>query len=350
MTKDGPQYSPGLFPAGENSGSGADPPGNHRCIDEKELNPGQSDTKVDAVVLALRDLILRRPGSPSHKGAGPYRDLAGAAEDFIFVIDLSGRIDYVNRAAAEILAVPAEELVGQSFDMLALLPDSEEAEGLLAQVIMDEEVVQYERAVRLASGTRHLYTTLSPMRDADGLITGVLGISKDVSELARARDELRSLSLVDELTGLYNRRGFTSLAGQYLSLARRNGSWICLVMADMDDLKSINDRFGHHQGDIALAKLASILKENCRQSDVVARIGGDEFVLLAPGISEGSSEFLVARLRRAVKAEEQRNQYPYRFSASIGAVECRPDPSYSVDKLLAEADRKMYEVKRARAS
>ena len=349
MTTDGPRHSPGLSSTGRIRASGADVSGNHRRIRVTDLTLRQPDEDVGAEVLALRDLILQRPGSSSQKSGEPHPDLAEAAADLIFIIDLTGRIEFINRAAAEVLAVTVEELVGQPFEGLPFLPEPEEAEGLLARVIMNEEVVHYEIAVDLSAGTEHFYTTLSPVKDADGLVTGVLGIAKDVSELARAREELRSLSLVDDLTGLYNRRGFTSLARQYLSLAKRNSKRVCLVMADMDNLKGINDRFGHHQGDVALTRLASILKDNCRQSDVVARIGGDEFVILASGVSEGGLEVLVSRLLQAVKAENQRGQHPYPFSASIGAIECPPNSLHSIDELLAAVDKRMYEVKRARA-
>ena len=333
-------------------GAASEPEGSQdfHNLGQGKFASGGLEAKVDTLVKTIRDLIARTPEASSAGKGGLYRDLAAIAEDFIFVIDLEGKVDYINQAASSLLAVAPEQLLGRPFDRLGLLPDPEEAEELLAQVIIEEGVVRYERAVSLSTGTRHLYTTLSPMRDVDGGITGILGIAKDVSELARARDELRSLTLVDELTGVYNRRGFTSLAAQHLSLAQRNGSRVCLIMADMDGLKDINDRFGHQEGDEALSTLAAVLKDNCRQSDLVARIGGDEFVLLTPGIAEGSSAALVSRLQRAVEAENQRGHRAYRFSASIGAVECRPGPSCSVERLLEEADKKMYEVKRARAS
>jgi diguanylate cyclase (GGDEF)-like protein/PAS domain S-box-containing protein len=317
-----------------------------RYSGEREADLVRLEEKVDSLLLALRDLVARKPASAAPGTDRPHHNLAEAAEDFIFVVDLAGKIDYVNQSTATLMSATPEQLLGQSFDTFSLLPPSEEAAELLARVVLQEEVVRYETTLYLSSGGRNFYATLSPIKDAEGGITAILGMAKDVSDLARARDELRSLSLVDELTGVYNRRGFLSLATQHLSLAQRNGGRVCLIMVDVDGLKEINDRFGHHQGDAALVALASILKENCRRSDVVARIGGDEFVLLAPSISEGGTSFLLARLHRALEAESQRNPRPHRFSASIGAVECQPDPGYTIDRLLNEADRKMYEAKR----
>jgi diguanylate cyclase (GGDEF)-like protein/PAS domain S-box-containing protein len=332
--------------ASKNSGSGsAQSLGGHDPR-EREGDLIRLEEKVDSLLLALRDLVARKHAPGVQERDRPYHDLAEAAEDYIFVIDLAGKIDYVNQSTATLLASSTEQLRGQSFDTFGLLPPQEEAEELLARVVLHEEVVRYETMLYLSSGGKNFYATLSPIKDAEGGITAILGIAKDVSDLARARDELRSLSLVDELTGVYNRRGFYSLATQHLSLAQRTGGRVCLIMVDVDGLKEINDRFGHHQGDAALVALASILKDNCRRSDVVARIGGDEFVLLAPSISDGGADFLVARLHRALEAENRRNLRPHRFSASIGSVECQPEPGYTLDRLLNEADRKMYEAKR----
>lgn len=313
---------------------------------EEEPDVSRLEEKVDSLLHALRDFIAQKHASGPREIGRRYHDLAGAAEDFVFVIDLEGRLDYVNQSTATLLSSSPEELLGQPFDTFGLLPPQEEAEDLLARVVLQEEVVRYETTLYLSTGGKNFYATLSPIKDSEGGITAILGIAKDVSDLARARDELRSLSLVDELTGVYNRRGFFSLATQHLSLAQRNGGRVCLVMVDVDGLKEVNDRFGHHQGDTALVALASILKDNCRRSDVVARIGGDEFVLLAPSISDGGAGFLVARLERALEAESRSTSRPYRLSASIGAVECQPDPGYTLDRLLNEADRKMYAAKR----
>jgi diguanylate cyclase (GGDEF)-like protein/PAS domain S-box-containing protein len=337
------------FRSGQTKGPDSDLSQRHSHESVREAEIDRLEEKVDALLVTLRDLVTRRPAFSQQEGRARYRDLAGVAEDSIFVIDLAGKIDYLNQSAANLLSVVPAQLLGHPFDVLGLLPPVDEAEELLARVILREEVVRYETTLYLSSGVRHLYATLSPIRDSEGAITGILGIAKDVSDLARARDELRSLSLVDELTGVYNRRGFLSLAAQHLNLAQRSGGRICLVMVDVDGLKEINDQFGHHQGDAVLVALASILKDNCRRSDVVARIGGDEFVLLAPSISEGGASFLVARLQRALEAESRRIPRPHRLSASIGAIECQPDLGYTLDRLLNEADRKMYEAKRGAA-
>ena len=109
-------------------------------------------------------------------------------------------------------------------------------------------------------------------------------------ERKRMEEEIRSLSLTDELTGLYNRRGFTLLAEQEVKLAHRMNRTMLLFFCDVDNLKGINDTHGHAQGDLALKEVSAILKETFREADILARLGGDEFVVLAVDASLESAE------------------------------------------------------------
>lgn len=158
---------------------------------------------------------------------------------------------------------------------------------------------------------------------------------------------LRSLSLMDELTGLYNRRGFMDLGGQYLELARRNGREITLVFLDVDRFKTINDTLGHHIGDRALRKVSEILRSTFRGSDIIARMGGDEFAALAMQSSEDPST-VVARLREHVTRFNDTHREPYQLSVSIGATRDDKHRRATVDELLAAADGGMYEEKRTK--
>jgi len=130
------------------------------------------------------------------------------------------------------------------------------------------------------------------------LVPAVLGRSvRHAIERHRLLSALRSLSLIDDLTGLYNRRGFADLGEQYLKLARRTARGVTMVFLDLDRFKTINDSLGHHVGDQALMKVADILRATFRRSDIVARLGGDEFAVLALEASGESSELLLYRLR-----------------------------------------------------
>jgi diguanylate cyclase (GGDEF)-like protein len=159
-------------------------------------------------------------------------------------------------------------------------------------------------------------------------------------------DELRALSLIDDLTGLNNRRGFLALAQQQIKLARRNKRELVLLFVDMDDFKQINDRHGHQEGDVALQRAAKVLRSTFRDSDIIARLGGDEFVVLAA--DTGTSASIVQRLREELSERNARDGYPYTMSFSVGAARFDPEKPPTIEDLLQTADAMLYEQKRQR--
>ena len=157
---------------------------------------------------------------------------------------------------------------------------------------------------------------------------------------------LLALSLTDELTGLCNRRRFFILTEQYLKAAIRRKERPLLFFIDMDDLKGINDRYGHNEGDRTLIDLANILKKTFRESDIIARIGGDEFVVLLES-SDESSKALTTRLYENVR--DYNTQRSERIlSISLGTAQFDPEYPISIDELLSKADTLMYAHKSRR--
>jgi two-component system cell cycle response regulator len=157
-------------------------------------------------------------------------------------------------------------------------------------------------------------------------------------------EALLALSLTDELTGLYNRRRFFILTEQCLKVAVRTKKRPLLLFIDMDDLKWINDHYGHNEGDQALIGLADILKKTFRESDIIARIGGDEFVVLLESTDE-NSETLLTRLHENVK-DYNVNRSQHTLSISLGTAQFDPEYPISIDELLYKADALMYTQKR----
>jgi two-component system, cell cycle response regulator len=158
-------------------------------------------------------------------------------------------------------------------------------------------------------------------------------------------DKMRRLALTDELTGLYNRRGFLLLAKQQLKLARRAGRNILVVFVDVNGLKRFNDTFGHSEGDCVLEATATVLRGSVRDSDIVARVGGDEFVILAHEVAEGSERSIASRLTTRLRAHNERmkGRCPLSLSYGFSAFSCR----YSIEDLMTQADRDMYRRKQA---
>lgn len=157
--------------------------------------------------------------------------------------------------------------------------------------------------------------------------------------------ELSNLALKDELTGLYNRRGFLALAERQLKLARRSGRSLLLFFIDVDGLKEINDLFGHSEGDAALKCTAEALETTFRDSDVIARFGGDEFAVLAIEASDHSETTIRERLTEFLNSAS-RHKSGHKFSVSLGAARFDPWNPASMRELIAQADQAMYEQKR----
>jgi diguanylate cyclase (GGDEF)-like protein len=158
---------------------------------------------------------------------------------------------------------------------------------------------------------------------------------------------IRDLSLRDELTGLYNRRGFYFLAAHNLQLAHRSGAPFSVLFLDIDNLKQINDTLGHEAGSELLQEFAVVLKSTTRATDVVGRIGGDEFVV-AGNASAAEIEQIVKRIEEATLRVNAEHDRCYTVGYSLGHVTSGPDLSGPLDELLGQADKIMYQAKRAK--
>src|SRR5271156_6581836 len=158
--------------------------------------------------------------------------------------------------------------------------------------------------------------------------------------------ELRHLALTDDLTCLFNRRGFFAAATQQLKMAQRNSQAVLLLFCDVDGLKKINDTFGHHEGDLALIRTADALEQSFRGSDILCRLGGDEFVVLAPETSRQTREIILRRLESNLK-KSAATEPRYHLSLSVGVARFDPKRAISLGELMVEADKAMYEKKRS---
>jgi len=159
--------------------------------------------------------------------------------------------------------------------------------------------------------------------------------------------ELRHLALSDDLTCLYNRRGFYAAATQQLKIARRNQKSAALFFCDVNELKTINDTYGHREGDLALVRTADALEEVFRESDVLARLGGDEFAILAADLPREHEQTILRRLHESVRAAGK-DELRCPLSVSVGAAWFDPQNPIDLGELMDQADRAMYEQKRKR--
>jgi len=254
------------------------------------------------------------------------------------------------------------ESVGELSQALARLSQGGFDAILMSLDLADSQgMVTFDRAYAFAPDVPIVVLTDEP--DEEAAVTTVQGGAQDylvkaeispamlvrslrhAIERHRLFSALRSLSLIDDLTGLYNRRGFSDLGEQYLKLARRSGRGVTMVYLDLDRFKTINDTLGHHVGDRALLKVADILRATFRRSDIIARLGGDEFGVLALKAADESSELLVERLRESIVDFNESSPEPYQLSISVGMSHHDDDMRVRLEDMVAEADSAMYREK-----
>lgn len=157
---------------------------------------------------------------------------------------------------------------------------------------------------------------------------------------------LRSMALIDQLTGLYNRHGFMKLVDHHIKLAKRKNRNFLFVYCDLDNLKYINDNYGHIEGDRVIKEASDVLRETFRESDIIARFGGDEFVVLTLDVSEEYMDRIIDRLERNIKKHNKIMKKPYKLSMSIGAKIYNSKSLKTIEEILDETDRLMYINKR----
>jgi len=168
---------------------------------------------------------------------------------------------------------------------------------------------------------------------------------KDLALMAEQEIAAVQLSTLDELTMISNRRGFLSLASHSLNLCKRNNQNVTLILFDLDDFKPINDQFGHAEGDRALIAFSNILKQEFRDSDVFARIGGDEFVALLNATGEGELQEILMRFCRAMESYNSQAARGYDVHYSAGYTVKHPNDQISLEQMMENADAQMYKQK-----
>ena len=272
-----------------------------------------------------------------------YRSLVEYTEDSIYLVDRNYNYLFMNKKHISRLGLSDYEYLGHPFSDFHS-PDEIEWFIEKAKIVLNTGNSIIHEHKNLRDG-RYFLLTLSPVKKEEKVIA-VTVVSKDITEYKDMEEDLRALSLTDELTGLYNRRGFFTLTDQLLKLARRQKKGIFMLYADIDNLKKINDTFGHKEGDIALIETADILKKNYRESDIIARIGGDEFVIIPIGTTGDNIDIITSRFEKSIEIYNSKNKREYNLSLSYGLAYYDPENPCSIDELLTQADKIMYEHKR----
>ena len=276
-----------------------------------------------------------------------FASLFESAPEAIAILDDHDRIMRINGQFSALFGYTEDEAVGTNINTLIVPEELAEEGAAICTKVAGGEGIRAESLRRHKDG-HTFWVSLSATRFSAGDEPGkVYAMYQDISARKRAEDELRALLLVDELTGLPNRRAFITLSEQSLKLAIRMGRDVLMIFIDVDHLKYINDTWGHIAGDRALIDTARVLKESCREADIIARLGGDEFVALMTVESDQTAELVCDRIKARVEAHNLETPRGHPLSLSVGATRTKSEGTMLAD-LLAQADTALYEQKRGR--
>ncbi len=308
------------------------------------MGPGLN---IRQVVHVTRNITERKQAEEAlRKSEERYKNLFDSTLDGIFQVNAEGFFTMMNRAGARIFGyVTPEEIVGRN--ALEYWRDPKDRQIYREELARRKTVSTYPMKARRKNGEPiELESSSRIIEDDSGNFLGIEGILRDVTERRHMEEELRSMSLRDELTGLYNRRGFITLAAQELKMADRLKRGIYILYADLDGLKAINDTLGHKEGDAALKETAVILSESFRNSDIIGRIGGDEFVIIPIGTAGDNLDIIISRLQKNIEMRNDKSDLKYKLSLSVGTAYYDPEHSVTIDELLTTADALMYSQKK----
>lgn len=299
------------------------------------------DSEIDrALAKSIENYALKK-----QKQGRLFETMLSSLPDPCYILSLDGRFLYANQAMAEFCQVPAEDILGQSFSDMPL-PAQYNSESKLQEVVRSKEQREGEIRIESPSGdTRYFEYLYAPVIDNHGEVEAISGIAHDVTRRKESEARIWRHANYDLLTRLPNRRLFMDRLSQHAAHSDRTGDPFALLFIDLDHFKDINDRFGHDAGDILLKKIAQRVRDCVRQSDTVARIGGDEFtvLLLDTGdlqLIEGIAATILTELKRPFQLGENEAS----ISGSIGVTRF-PEDAGTAQKLLSHADQAMYLAK-----
>ncbi len=308
----------------------------------------------------IKDLELKL--AAYEKGAAPqliseeFRRLANRSRDIIWRYDLTTRqFLFMNKTGLEFYGIDVEggrEVTTKSV-LLSIYPEDRDKvkkaqKKSLAPGSTGGEV-EY-RQIRPDGSLHWMHDRWSVITDETGNPVTIEGIVRDNTERKRLEEEMREMSFRDQLTELYNRRGFTTLTEQQLKAANRAKRPMRLTLIDCDGLKWINDTLGHEEGDKALVDTANVLRQTFRESDIIARTGGDEFAILSIDATDMNPEAFSKRLQQSIDEYNEKESRPYKLAMSWGTAIYDPESPMSLDKLMSSADELMYAQKKSKSS
>jgi diguanylate cyclase (GGDEF)-like protein/PAS domain S-box-containing protein len=306
---------------------------------------------IAAVVSTLVYRTSRRQVDAAQRS---FEAIVMSSFDAIISKSLDGRVRSWNPAAEAIFGYSAAEMIGQPIVRIIPPERRHEEDHILERIQLGEMVEHFDTVRQRKDGSLlAVAVTISPLRDAHGRIVGASKIARDISRQKAVETQMRTLAFNDPLTGLANRRLLFDRLHQAQAASRRSRQWAALIYIDLDHFKQINDTHGHDVGDKLLVELAQRLTQAIRASDTVARMGGDEFVVLCPDLgsdpaqAQNSAQGLLTKLSQLMHQPCVLGSLTLPCSASLG-LQLFIGSDADMDTLVKQADGAMYEAKQKR--
>ena len=292
-------------------------------------------------VAVVRDITDRKMAEEALKGSEQkYREILSTMEESYYEVDLAGNFVFFNESLCRLLDYRSDELMDESYKRIYKNP--EEVFNTYNRVYKTGKPVVAEDWPMITSNGREIYVeiSLALRHDESGEPIGFRGVGRDITQRKLADERIRYLSFHDQLTGLYNRH-FMEEEMKRIDTARQLP--LSIIMADLNGLKLINDTYGHLTGDEFLKNCAAILQKVCREEDIIARWGGDEFVILLPQTTEEVAWSLCQRINRICN-NAYVEEIPLSMALGVGS---KPEMGIDLKMTLKEAEDNMYKQKLA---
>lgn len=266
---------------------------------------------------------------------------------FVYMKDLQHRYTYANSITLELFGKTKDTIGGSEDRDFFPVEAVEKLHEIDRRVFAGEKTSEEVEVADTGSGRRIFWEVKAPLYEA-GYIKGLVGISTDITQHKNLEQRLAHMAYTDYLTGLPNRSYFFEMAQKEFARARRYREPLAIAMIDLDHFKLINDTYGHEVGDLVLKEVANVCRATLRESDIIGRIGGEEFAVLWPNADEAHAAEAAERLRAAIDIAKLPRQQgmPVQFTASLGVATINSDDA-NIDVILHRADKALYEAKAA---